>query len=119
MNNLYFKILVIVVLFVAEGLSIYFEIRSARLFTTGNSFMKIFWLFFPILTLAGALLLVGYMLGIKAFNNIWIVSVVSITSILILEPLLAYTIFKQLPTRGAAIGFGLGILGFISTIFIR
>ena len=118
MNSFWFKLLVIVVLFLAEGLSIYFEIKGARLLSSGSSsFLKIFWKFIPILTLTGALLLIGYMLGIKAFSNIWIVSVISITSILILEPTLAYAIFRQSPTKGALIGLIFGIIGFAFTLF--
>lgn len=62
-------------------------------------------------------LLAGYMLGIKAFNNIWIVSAVSISSILILEPIVAYSVFRQIPTKGAFIGFLLGAAGLIIALF--
>jgi len=43
-------------------------------------------------------LLFGYMIAYSGFKNIWIVSVVSITAILVLEPLLAWTFFHELPT---------------------
>jgi hypothetical protein len=39
----------------------------------------------------------------------------SITSILIIEPLIAYLVLKQLPTKGALIGLILGALGFAAT----
>ena len=56
-------------------------------------------------------------LGFKAFKNIWIVGVTSITSILIAEPILALTIFQQVPTRGAVIVFILGGIGLFSALF--
>lgn len=68
---------------------------------------------------AGILLLVGYMLGLKAFENIYIVSVVSITSILVLEPLLAFLVLHQLPTRGAVVGLVLGGVGLFSALFVK
>jgi hypothetical protein len=63
-------------------------------------------------------LIAGYILGFNAFKNIWIISVASITTFLIVEPLTAYTLFKQMPTTGSIIGFILGVLGFIAAIFL-
>ncbi|MEM5778032.1 MAG: hypothetical protein QXK49_00160 [Candidatus Aenigmatarchaeota archaeon] len=62
------------------------------------------------------MLILGYIFGFSSFKNIWIVSIISITSILISEPILAYTFFHQMPTTGALIGLVFGVLGFISTI---
>jgi len=67
--------------------------------------------------IAGSIFLIeGYMLGYTAFRNIWIVSAISITSILIVEPLLAYDLFQQLPTKGALVGFVAGIIGFAAAL---
>ncbi len=71
---------------------------------------------FSIITLAGAFLILGYMLGYSAFKNIWIVSAASITSILIMEPILGFLFFRQMPTTGATIGLILGAVGFITTL---
>jgi uncharacterized membrane protein len=78
-----------------------------------QSFLSIFGkLVLPIIV--GSLcLLAGYMLGYKAFKNIWIVSAISVTSILVVEPTLAWFLFKELPTLGASIGIGLGVVGLI------
>jgi len=70
-----------------------------------------------LIALAGGFLIAGYMLGFNAFKNIWIVSVASITSILIVEPILAWTIFHQIPTIGTIIGFILGAIGLFLSIF--
>jgi hypothetical protein len=58
------------------------------------------------------------MFGLKIFKNIWIVSVISITSILIIEPFIAYFIGGQLPTKGAIIGLVFGVLGFAAALFL-
>jgi hypothetical protein len=55
------------------------------------------------------------MIGYKSFKNIWVVSALSITSILIMEPLIGYIIFQQLSTRGALVGLLLGAVGFAAT----
>jgi hypothetical protein len=105
------KILGIVLLVIGEALSIYIELSLAK----NNSNLLIMVLVF---TAATPFLLYGYMWGYSAFKSIWVVSIISITSILIIEPVLCYSIFKELPTKGALMGLVFGILGFISAIFL-
>jgi hypothetical protein len=109
------KILMVILIFLGESFSIYAEMVIAKNYSNA-SFINIFLKMILIIIIAGIFLITGYMFGFKSFKNIWIVSVVSITSILIMEPILAYTIFHQLPTKGALIGLILGALGFLSTI---
>jgi len=119
MSTLHLKILVILLIFLGEALAIYAEIIAAKSNAIKpNYFLQIFLKGFMIIIVGGALLIGGYMLGFKHFKNIWIVTVISITSILIVEPILNYIIFQQLPTRGAIIGLIFGLLGFISAIFL-
>ncbi|MBI1969695.1 hypothetical protein HYS48_03285 [Candidatus Woesearchaeota archaeon] len=92
---------------------------GARTYTTTSPFLQIFLKMFLIMILGGGFLIAGYMLGFQAFQNIWVVSVVSITSILVIEPILAYTIFQQLPTKGAFLGLILGVLGFMAAVFCQ
>ena len=82
-------------------------------------FLSLFLKMFLLICLASGFLVAGYMLGFKAFQNIWIVSVVSITSTLILEPIISYAIFRQLPGTGATIGLILETIGFLTTILMR
>ncbi len=118
MDILYSKLLAIFLVFLGETLAIYAEIIAAKTHSVSSKpFLQIFLKMFLVIILAGGLLIAGYMFGFNAFKNIWIVSVTSITSILIIEPILAYMIFQQLPTKGAIIGLILGTLGFIMTIF--
>jgi len=120
MNTLTFKIGVIMIIVIGEALAIYAEMLGAKTNAVSSQpFLQIFLKVFLIAAIAAGFLVSGYMFGYKTFKNIWIVSVVSITSILIIEPILAYTIFQQLPTKGALIGLGFGILGFVSALFLK
>lgn len=102
------KVIAIVLLVIGEALSIYAEMLSIK----SNSFIKMF----VLITVAGGLLIAGYMIGYKAFKNIWIVGAISITSILIVEPALAYLFFQQLPKTGALVGLIMGTIGLIFSI---
>ena len=119
MNLFHSKIFAIVLILFGEMITIYAEMLLARNNFSNSSLSKVFWPPFFIMVLGGTLLITGYFTGFGAFKNIWIVSVISITSILIIEPTLAYTIFHQLPTKGATLGFILGALGFIMALFIK
>lgn len=106
------RILVIVLIFIGEALSIYAELLGAQKHNLGDqALMPIFWKMFLVIALAGAFLILGYILGFGAFKNIWIVSVVSLTAILVTEPFISYALFHQLPTRGAWIGLACGLVG--------
>jgi hypothetical protein len=114
MNSTLLKILAIVLLIVGESLAIYAEMLAARNFNVSDSpLLQMFFKMFLLMTIAGGFLLLGYVIGFSAFKNIWIVSVASITSILVAEPILAWILFKQVPSIGAIIGFILGAIGLI------
>jgi hypothetical protein len=114
--NKFFTILIILL---GETLGILAEIVAAKYFAVNNAkFAGIFFKALPIMIIAGILLLCGYMLGLRSFKNIWIVSAISITSILIAEPIINYTVTHQLPTRGALVGLIFGVLGFIAALFL-
>ncbi len=117
MKQLAWQICAVILIFIGEFIAIYAEILTSKRFSLDQT-ASIILKGFLVAAVAGAFLIAGYALGFKAFKNIWIVSVISITSILIIEPILDYTIFNQLPTRGALIGLILGAMGFISAIFL-
>src|SRR3989338_3422614 len=110
------KIIPIILIFLGEGLAIYSEIVAAK---NINTFAATFWKMSGVMTLAGLLLIAGYMFGLKYLNNIWIVGVVSIGGIIIMEPVITYLLFQEFPSRGALIGLVLGILGLLSALFIK
>ncbi|MCX6755164.1 MAG: hypothetical protein NT068_01300 [Candidatus Nomurabacteria bacterium] len=109
------KIISVALLFLGESLAIYTEVIAAHSYQN-NLFWSIFIKMFILMTIAGGLLVAGYMFAFKGFKDIWIVSVISITSILFMEPIINYLIFHELPSRGTAIGFIFGILGLVSMV---
>ena len=118
MNENLTKVIALLLILIGESIAIYAEISGAKLNSINNSnFAGIFIKMFLIITASGILLLLGYTLGFSSFRNIWVISVISITAIIIVEPIIAYTIFKQFPTKGAIMGFILGIIGILFSIF--
>ena len=112
------KLLSILILFAGEILGITAEIGAAKGYSISNhSFSVAFFRMLPVIIAASFFLLTGYIFGLKYFKNIWVVSAISISSILIFEPALDYVITKQLPTRGALVGLVCGMLGIISALF--
>ncbi len=113
------KFLAATIIIIGELAGIYAEIFGARYYHThAESFARVFFRIWPMILISGIFLLAGYMLGLKNFKNIWIVSVISITSILIIEPFMAYFVGGQTPTKGAFIGLIFGILGFVAALFL-
>lgn len=113
MNNTLLKTLGIFLVFLGELFAIYAETFAVKYGFLSNGY----WRMFLIMTLGGLFLITGYLLGYKGFNNLWIITVISIATLLIAEPLIIVTIFNQIPTTGALIGFILGIIGLICSIF--
>ena len=103
---------------IGEFLCIYSEMIAAHATQAGSSGLwKHFYRNLFVYALSGIFLIGGYILAYRAFKNIWVVTVISVTSILILEPVLAYAIFREAPTTGAKVGLILGGLGLIATLF--
>lgn len=118
MKQIFWQIGTIILIFIGEFIAIYAEIATSKRFSlnqTASGLLR----GFLMVAMAGAFLIAGYAFGFKAFKNIWIVSVISITSILIIEPILAYFIFNQLPTKGAGIGLVLGAIGLYLALFYK
>lgn len=113
------KLIAVILIVLGEIFSILAEVAAAKYFSnTSGKFYIIFAKALPVMVLSVLLLLAGYMLGLRSFKNIWIVSAISITSILIAEPIINFAVMNQMPTRGSLIGLIFGILGFISTFLL-
>jgi hypothetical protein len=110
------KIIPILFIIFGEALAIYSEVIAAK---NVNNFLPTFLKMSCIMMIAGIFLILGYMLGIKYFDDIWIIGVISITSIIIAEPIITYLIFSELPSKGAIIGLILGVLGLLAALFIK
>jgi len=89
---------------VGEFCAIYSEVVTARLA--------------QVMCFAGLCLLGAYWLGYRAVGDIWVVTVVSVTSLLLLEPVVIWGLFQEFPGRGALIGFCLGALGMLATVLL-
>jgi hypothetical protein len=114
------KYIAILLVFSGEALSIAAElVASKRVAADGANYISIFIWMFVCIAFGGAFLISGYMLGYLHLKNIWIIAAISIGSILIVEPILAFLLFRQLPTMGATIGLLFGILGTLAAIFLQ
>lgn len=112
------KILALVLLFLGETLVIYAEELGAKVFrATGHLGYTFIHTLAP-LVVGSVFLVFAYMLGLKYFHNIWIVSAVSFGSILLVEPLFDFFYIGQAPTLGSGLGMIFGALGILSTLFL-
>lgn len=113
------QILTGLALFLGESLIIGAEMWAAKNFQQSARPEVLIITAFLISIIGVALLVYGYTYGYQAYKNIWIVTALSVAGILIVEPLIAWFLFQEIPTRGALIGFSLGVVGLITTTTIR
>ena len=99
-------------IFLGETIAIYAEVQAAKNIGAAPTVYQ-YLPFFALITIGGLALVVGYVMGVAILKSIWVVSVASITSILISEPIINYLVFRQLPTLGAGAGFVLGAIGLV------
>ena len=98
----------IIAMFIGEALCIYAELLVAR----GSSWA---WTFF-LITLAGIPLLFAYRHGYASAASAWPVMVVSMVSVLIVEPILVWVMFYERPSWGSVAGLACGSLGLFFTL---
>lgn len=114
------QIFAFLTIFIGEAVVIYAEQLGAKLYSAPSAQFGASFLYTLIpLTVGAVLLVVGYMLAFKHFQNIWIVTVISLGSILLVEPLFNYFYIGQTPTLGAGIGFVLAVLAILTALFIK
>lgn len=118
MKPLSLQLSAVLLLFVGESVAIYAQMAAARAHDQSESQGGILPQALLAAAIAGAVMIAGYVVGYKAFKNIWVVSALSVTAILVVEPLVAFTIFQTLPGRGALAGMILGALGFLATFLL-
>ncbi|MBV9159561.1 MAG: hypothetical protein JO019_03125 [Candidatus Kaiserbacteria bacterium] len=111
------KAVALVLIFFGEALLIAVELiaskRGVVSISEGGAFYS---LVFLAIVIAGVALVGGYMLGYANLKNIWIIVVISIGSILIVEPFMTALVFREAPTLGAGVGLVLGAAGIISAL---
>lgn len=103
---------------IGEFCAIYSEVVTAKLAQAGDGSWQALTMPVVLMCFAGLCLLGAYWLGYRAVGDIWVVTVVSITSLLLLEPVVIWGLFHEAPGRGALIGFCLGALGMLSTVML-
>lgn len=114
------QLLAIAFILIGETVAIFAELRGAKIYAASSGgFWPVFWPSFVVMLLGTALLVAGYMLALKHVGNVWVVTAISLGSILIIEPVLNLLYMGQAPTLGAGIGFTLGVLGILSALFIK
>ncbi len=113
------KILTAFALFFGEVLIIGAEMWATKNFETLAKSWTIVLSAFLISVIGVACLVYGYIYGYQAFKNIWIVTALSVAGILIVEPIIAWFLFHEVPTLGASIGLFCGVVGLLATITIR
>jgi hypothetical protein len=112
-----YTLLSVLLIFVGESLSIIAELVGSRR-VVHESFTSVFWPMFALITIAGACLVAGYMVGYLYTKNIWLIFVISIGSIVIVEPIVAYGLFREMPSMGSHIGIVLGACGIAAAFLI-
>ena len=106
-------------LLVGEALSIISENIFAKRIHDGKSFYASLPLPLILIIIGGFLLVVGYGTGIRGFRNIWIVVLLSIFSIVLVEPAVSYLLFREFPTKGQYIGIALSIVGIVIATTVK
>ncbi|HEV8666222.1 MAG TPA: hypothetical protein VN665_00025 [Candidatus Paceibacterota bacterium] len=115
---MYTRLAAVLLVFFGEAFSIAAELVAAKRIGMGGNYPHIFILATIVVIFGGAMLIAGYMLGYLYLKNIWIIAAISVGSILIVEPIVAYALFRQMPTLGAGIGLVLGVLGTLAALFL-
>lgn len=106
-------------LLIGEALSIISENIVAKRMHDGKTFFASLALPFILIIIGGFLLVVGYGAGIRGFKNIWTVVLLSIFSIILVEPAVSYLLFREFPTKGQYIGLALSIAGVLIATTVR
>ncbi len=112
------KIFSVALLFVGEILPISAEVWAAKITSVLHlTFLEAYPKTVFVHILGSFFLIAGYIIGYKAFQNIWVVNVITIGAILIIEPVATWLITQQFPTTGALAGLALGFAGMIAATF--
>lgn len=105
--------------FLGEALIIGAEMWAAKNFSNSPNPWGLVATTFLVSIVGVILLVYGYTWGYQVFKNIWIIMALSVAGILIVEPPVAWLLFQELPTKGAFIGFILGMIGVIITTIVK
>lgn len=113
------KFWVLAAIVIGEFLFIFFEIFFASKFKDAGSTSQIvtylLWAA-PVAAIFSGLILWGYIYGYRTFEKIWIITIISWSAILVIEPLLNYFIFKELPAGKTLVAGLLAVAAIVISI---
>ena len=92
------------------------QVFGAKVSTAGASIVQVLKLnnWYSWVSIVGVFtVLIGYLYGIKVFNNIWLVTLTSWTAVVVSEIILARLVFKTVPEDTVLVGFVLVLIGFV------
>jgi hypothetical protein len=113
------KLLPLLAIFAGEVIAIFLEIYLAHRFETQGSFGEVaraVVFLLPVAALGVGLLLLGYIYGIRSLRQIWLVTVISWSSIVLIEPVLNYWFFRELPGARTVIAGFLALAAIVISI---
>lgn len=117
MNSI-LKIVAVGAIFFGEALSIIAELIASRQFGKAGGHLTTLLPMFLLISVGGILLVCGYALGYMYLKSIWIIVAISVGAILVVEPILALLLFRDVPTVGSLIGLVFGALGTLAAIIL-
>jgi hypothetical protein len=101
---------------VGESFMILAQVFSSKAITKGASFGQILkfnnW-YIWVSVIGVFLVLMGYMYGIRISYNIWLVTIISWTALVVAEIIIARLVFQTMPSGPVLYGFMLVLIGFI------
>lgn len=113
------KFAVLAAIFGGEFIGVFLEIFLANKFRASGSFPHIFknlLLLIPLFIISFFLLLLGYIYGFRAYQRIWVITIVSWSSIVLVEPVLNYFLFHELPSGNTLLAAILALAAIVVSI---
>lgn len=114
------KVLALAAIFCGEFIGIFLEIFLANKFRAEGTFSeitKMLLFLIPFFIISFVLLLFGYIYGFRSYQKIWVVTIVSWSSIVLIEPFLNYILFHQAPSGNTLIAGAFALLAIFISIF--
>lgn len=116
MSLAFYKFLIILFLFIGESLYLCSEMFVAKGALDGSSKITTLGPAILMVVVGGFIFLASVYFGMRLFKDVWIIAVMSVAAIVIMEPVLVWLFFNQLPTTKTAIGFLLGVAGLVISV---
>lgn len=116
MMNLAPKIVGPLMIVLGEILAIYAQVTAASLLSSPSAGDVDLWRKIVCGAFGGVLLVLGYVVSYRGFGSIWTVSAISVCMVLVVEPLMAWGVFREVPWGGSVAGLVLGTAGMIASM---